>query len=1232
MRGFVQWLVGSFAAIAVCGAVITPTQAHAQVLVAEPTPWPTLRPAPGLDGDNYGVSMALDGDTLVVAGPDNLAVTIPVTADVFTRASATSPWIGRHRLTTSDTGLSRGVFMSVAISGNTIVIGARTSRSASNVETGAVYVFTRSGAVDSTWTQQAKIVPADAASGDRFGGSVSLLGSTLIAGADGNGLGGAAYIFRRSGSTWSQEQKLVAPDPQSGAGFGTSVALSSFGFPTPRTVAIVGAPFWNNGPAVDFGKAYAFQRVLLIDGVVWDFEQSFFGSTTLADDRFGSSVAISGNTAVIGAPRRGILDNADAGEARIFTCNSSGTVWTEQARLLSNGTSSYFGFQVAITPGRIAVAAARAPQLPDGSSRVEVFAGSGATWTRDSSVSGKGENFGSALALSGGSLIVGADRADNAAGDNVGGVHAFDLSGTSWVVQAELPPFDTGQDLFGSAVAIDGDTMIAGEPDFSRSGRAHVYRRTFWSWTQEEVLFPPIARNGDGFGEAVALFGTSVVIGAPGGGATFAGEVHLFNRVATNNWTLTQTLAATDASSVDSFGCSVALSRTSIMIVGSKDDSTGSAFQHGSVYLFKQLGDVWSQAAKLTASDLSAQDHFGASVCVQNNIAAVGAPDADGGGAVYIFTRPSGSSDVWSQVQKLTVPGQSSTGRLGSAVSIACDRLVVGADNQGGTAPNTTGAAYVFTNSGGVWGSPQPLIAPVFVGARYGASVSIDCRGRVLIGAPGNPTGSPVLAGSAHLFAPDASGVMTLRTTMGSGSSDAQEQYGQSVGIGQNHVVVGSNRTTTASGISGGLVHLHQLTELSTSVPQALPPAVPVCPQGMWELLLAVDGSGNLAYQWEFRQDPTGPWTDLGIGGLRTFPNGLSFYVSNTRNVPLTLSSASPLLPGRIGQFRCIVTAPNGYSIASTPADVLVANSCCSFSINVNGTYLQTNNSNTQPARFIPLGNCNLAPGDDVRLRTEGSYAGVGSSNLTAAIAVFSSSSTLLSPFEPLRVPGALLAAGSAPVDTVLRDIPEDFQINVQSAITVPAQAVGLFVAPNDIWFGNNQNNEPPFFLHIARCEPIGGAVSGDVTICRTGAVSLACTASGASLGYRWRYAPAATGIFNDIQDGSNTMPDGLTFIAAGSGAPTTTLTPGPPGWPEAIGQFQCNVSSACRTIQSLNSTIRVCVADYDCSGTVNVPDIFAFLSAWFANDPATDFDGSGLPVAVPDIFAFLSAWFAGCP
>jgi uncharacterized protein (DUF2345 family) len=212
----------------------------------------------------------------------------------------------------------------VAISGSTAVVGAPDKRSAK----GAAYVFVQSG---STWVQQAELAAADAARGDEFGLSVAISGSTVVVGAPyKHSYKGAAYVFVRSGSTWSQEAELAASDRARGDLFGIPVALSG-------DTAVVGAPYKHSRT----GAAYVFVR----SGSTWSQQAELTASDRARLDLFGTSVAISGPTAVVGA------DAKDSYKGAAYVFVRSGTTWSQQAELTaSDGASSdLFGGSVAIS-------------------------------------------------------------------------------------------------------------------------------------------------------------------------------------------------------------------------------------------------------------------------------------------------------------------------------------------------------------------------------------------------------------------------------------------------------------------------------------------------------------------------------------------------------------------------------------------------------------------------------------------------------------------------------------------------------------------------------------------------------------------------------------------------------------------------------------------------------------------------------------------------------------------
>jgi len=195
---------------------------------------------------------------------------------------------------------------SVSIYGDTAIVGAYIE-DAGGLNAGAAYIFTRSG---STWTEQQKIQASDAQAGDNFGRSVSIHGDTAIVGASYEDTGaanaGAAYIFTRSGSTWTEQQKIQASDAQAGDYFGQSVSIYG-------DTAIVGANYEDTG-ASDAGAAYIFTR----SGSTWTEQQKIQASDAQASDSFGQSVSIHGDTAIVGAY---IEDTgaANAGAAYIFS-------------------------------------------------------------------------------------------------------------------------------------------------------------------------------------------------------------------------------------------------------------------------------------------------------------------------------------------------------------------------------------------------------------------------------------------------------------------------------------------------------------------------------------------------------------------------------------------------------------------------------------------------------------------------------------------------------------------------------------------------------------------------------------------------------------------------------------------------------------------------------------------------------------------------------------------------
>ncbi|MBY0506171.1 MAG: Ig-like domain-containing protein [Bryobacteraceae bacterium] len=416
-------------------------------------------------GDVFGSAVAISGDTMVVGapsessdatgvgGPDNNNALLSGAAYVYVRTGTT--WTQQAYLKASNTGAGDRFGTSVAISGDTIVVGA--SGEASNgsgqgnngaLGAGAAYVFTRTG---TTWTQQAYLKASNPDPADLFGGSVGIAGDTIVVGATGEssnatGVGGgqgnsllttgsgAAYVFSRTGTTWTQQAYLKASNTGALDAFGGSVSVSG-------DTVVVGAAnegsnatgvggAQNNNLALLSGAAYVFTRT----GTTWTQQAYLKASNTGAGDLFGRSSAVSGDTIVVGARNEGSdatgvngANNNNAllsGAAYVFT--RTGTTWTQQAYLKASNTGAgdLFGASVAISGNYIAIGAP-----------------------------------------SEGSDATGVDGPNNNNALLSGAAYVFLRNGTNWAQQAYLKASNTGLgDLFGTDVAVANNTVVTGAP------------------------------------------------------------------------------------------------------------------------------------------------------------------------------------------------------------------------------------------------------------------------------------------------------------------------------------------------------------------------------------------------------------------------------------------------------------------------------------------------------------------------------------------------------------------------------------------------------------------------------------------------------------------------------------------------------------------------------------------------------------------------------------------------
>lgn len=366
--------------------------------------------------------------------------------------------------------------------------------------------------------QQARLAAADGAESDLYGASVAVDGNTAVVGALGAaGAGGedqgAVYVLVRNGTSWTQQAKLVASDGQAGDHFGTSVAISG-------STVVIGAEA-GDGAAADEGAAYVFVRT----GTAWSQQAKVTASDGASFDAFGQSVALSGDSAIVGAP--------SGNGAYVYV--RSGTAWSQQAKLTAAGASG-FGQSVALS-GDTALVGALDPGA------AHVFVRTGTTWASQAVLTATGgapsDLFGLSVSLSGDSAAVGAPADDGVDGDGdaQGAVYVFTRTGSTWSQQAKLMASDASDGAFlGWSVALAGDTVLAGARGATiganfEQGAAYLFGRTGTAWTQKNKLTASDGTEDDNFGVAVGLSGPTGIVGAPfaaGPGSTEQGAAHVF--------------------------------------------------------------------------------------------------------------------------------------------------------------------------------------------------------------------------------------------------------------------------------------------------------------------------------------------------------------------------------------------------------------------------------------------------------------------------------------------------------------------------------------------------------------------------------------------------------------------------------------------------------------------------------------------------------------------------------
>ncbi|MEP5255318.1 MAG: T9SS type A sorting domain-containing protein [Winogradskyella arenosi] len=755
--------------------------------------WNEIIKATASDGaatDNFGFRVAIDGDYAIVGARGNDdAGSDSGSAYILVRSG--NSWVEQTKLTASDGASGDAFGRSVAIAGDYAIVGAPFDDDGASAS-GSAYIFKRSG---NSWTEQAKLTASDGAVSDYFGYSVAIDGDYAIIGAsyddDGASASGSAYIFNRSGNSWTEQTKLTASDAAATDYFGYSVAIDG-------DYAIVGA--YNNAHAgYRSGSAYIFVR----SGNSWAEQAKLTASDGVTSDYFGISVAIAGDSAIVGAY---LDDDAGSSSGSAYIFMRSGNSWTEQAKLTASDAdgADQFGYSVAIAGDSAIVGAYGNNDAGSSSGSAYIFKRLGNSWTEQSKLTASDADvfdyFGWSVAIAGDSAIIGALR-NSDAGTDSGSAYFFELetpeppADINWNEIINATASDgAAYDQFGNSVAIDGDYAIVGaygnDDAGSESGSAYIYMRSGNTWIEQAKLTASDAADGDRFGFSVAIAGDYAIVGAylDDDAGSESGSAYIFMRSG-NSWTEQAKLTASDAAYDDEFGRSVAIAGDYAIVGAYRDNDAGG--DSGSAYIFIRSGNSWTEQTKLTASDAAGGDEFGFSVAIAGDYAIVGAyKDDDAGshsGSAYIFMR---SGNSWTEQTKLTASDAAESDRFGYSVAIAGDYAIVGA-NYDDDAGSNSGSAYIFKRSGNSWTEQAKLTASdAAYGDIFGWSVAIKDE-YAIIGAVLSDDAGYYDSGSAYIFKRSGNS-WTEQSKLVASDGATYDQFGNSVAIDGDYAIVGA--------------------------------------------------------------------------------------------------------------------------------------------------------------------------------------------------------------------------------------------------------------------------------------------------------------------------------------------------------------------------------------------------------------------------------------------------------
>ncbi|MEZ5429196.1 MAG: hypothetical protein R2747_23315 [Pyrinomonadaceae bacterium] len=416
-----------------------------------------------------------------------------------------------------------------------------------------------------------------------------------------------AHRASSSASNFAQNAKLIPNDPVIGATFGHSVAVSG-------DTAVIGS--WQDtiGRNRKQGSVYVFVK----KNGVWINQAKLIAADGKRNDLFGFRVAIDGDTIIVGVPEADIGQTRNQGAVYVFTRRADN--WEKQVKLVASdgGPSHLFGQSVAVSGDTILIGAPGVDnylndKTPQAHGAAYIFTRNNGNWTEKQKIAGDGKTsggFGMNVALDNKTAVVGNVTDENYSNT----IYIFSDDGTGWKKEEKIG-FDRHQrdekiatDGTARNLAIDGGTIVVGaEHKSAKSDRAvFVYVRSGGKWTRQAVLKPSDGSKGDSFGWSADISGDRVVVGSHLLGNQNTGTVYVYERSTTPSgpvWQESQALKAADGKMFDQFGVGVGIDRETILVGADNHDLKKNNGNEGAAYIFSPSSSAASASASAPLRD-----------------------------------------------------------------------------------------------------------------------------------------------------------------------------------------------------------------------------------------------------------------------------------------------------------------------------------------------------------------------------------------------------------------------------------------------------------------------------------------------------------------------------------------------------------------------------------------------------------------------------------------------------